>query len=108
LQDSPTEAVPVRQLELIAVLRGVTLHTLVEHAIEQFLTNYQVLLHSIEFSAQYIERHGQPTYLPASVRFAQVAVQRRQVVICSYCPFQAGFDQHAGGRPATAEGSAVA
>jgi hypothetical protein len=35
-----------RQLKLAAVLRGVTVQTLVEHAIQEFLTNHPELLHS--------------------------------------------------------------
>jgi hypothetical protein len=35
-----------RQLKLAAVLRGVTVQTLVEHAIQDFLTNHPELLHS--------------------------------------------------------------
>ena len=35
-----------RQLKLAAVLRGVTVQTLIEHAIEEFLTNHPELLHS--------------------------------------------------------------
>jgi hypothetical protein len=35
-----------RQLKLAGVLRGVTVQTLVEHAIQEFLTNHPELLHS--------------------------------------------------------------
>jgi hypothetical protein len=35
-----------RQLKLAAVLRGVTVQTLVQHAIQEFLTNHPKLLHS--------------------------------------------------------------
>ena len=35
-----------RQLKLAAVLRSVTVQTLVEHAIQEFLTNHPELLHS--------------------------------------------------------------
>jgi hypothetical protein len=35
-----------RQLKLAAVLRGVTVQTLVEHAIEEFLTNHPELFQS--------------------------------------------------------------
>ena len=35
-----------RQLNLAAVLRGVTVQTLVEHAMQEFLTNHPELLHS--------------------------------------------------------------
>jgi hypothetical protein len=35
-----------RQLKLAAVLRGVTVQTLVEHAIQEFLTNHPELLQS--------------------------------------------------------------
>jgi hypothetical protein len=35
-----------RQLKLAAVLRGVTVQTLIEHAIQEFLTNHPELLHS--------------------------------------------------------------
>jgi hypothetical protein len=35
-----------RQLKLAAVLRGVTVQTLVDHAIQEFLRNHPELLHS--------------------------------------------------------------
>jgi hypothetical protein len=35
-----------RQLKLAAVLRGMTVQTLVDHAIQEFLTNHPELLHS--------------------------------------------------------------
>jgi hypothetical protein len=37
--------VQYRQLKLGAVLRGVTVQTLIEHAIQEFLTNHPELLH---------------------------------------------------------------
>jgi hypothetical protein len=51
-----------RQRKLAAVLHGVTVQTLVEHAIHEFLTNYPKLLHSARHP-----RSGEITVAPAAL-----------------------------------------